>query len=49
MNIQILKDQNKTEYDHKMQQYNASLLTQKRHKQDLQIKERQEKEWQEHL
>jgi|TARA_B110001450_G_scaffold234796_1_gene239019 hypothetical protein len=32
-----------------MQQYNASILIQKRHKQDQEIKERQEKEWQEHL
>ena len=34
MNIEILKDQNITEYNHKMQEYNASLLSQKKHKLD---------------
>ena len=45
MNIEIIKDQNKTEYDRKMQEYNASISEQKHKKQIKEERAKKEKEW----
>lgn len=43
LNIQILKDHNKTEYEHRMTQYNKTIETQRKKKQEKANKILQEK------